>query len=97
MEFLINIISNKTKNNFTIEEILSYHNEINFALDKERSISHSEIDKFSNFELVSFLSTKIIFERVEIFDANIKEEIFFVLSSIFIKLYENYLQLIAAN
>lgn len=88
---------NKTKNNFTIEEILSYHNEINFALDKERSISQSEIDKFSNFELVSFLSTKIVFERVEIFDANIKEEIFFVLISIFIKLYENYLQLIAAN
>ena len=88
---------NKTKNCLSIEEILSYHNEINFALDKERSISQSDIDKFSNFELASFLIAKIIFERIEIFDANIKEEIFFCLISIFIKLYENYLQLIAAN
>lgn len=90
-------LSNKTKNCLSIEEILSYHNEINFALDKERSISQSDIDKFSNFELASFLIAKIIFERIEIFDANIKEEIFFCLISIFIKLYENYLQLIAAN
>ena len=88
---------NKTKNCLSIEEILSYHNEINFALDKERAISQSDIDKFSNFELASFLIAKIIFERIEIFDANIKEEIFFCLISIFIKLYENYLQLIAAN
>ena len=90
-------LSNKTKNCLSIEEILSYHNEINFALDKERSISQSDIDKFSNFELASFLIAKIIFERIEIFDANIKEEIVFCLISIFIKLYENYLQLIAAN
>lgn len=88
---------NKSKINYSIDEILVYHNEINFALDKERSISQSEIDSLSNFELSLFLLTKMIFEHIDTFDANIKEEIYFLLITVFIKVYENYLQLIAAN